>query len=187
MSNDKPSSSDNRWRATTVCAVRRDGRVSMAADGQVSFGATIVKGTAKKVRRMSDGKVLAGFAGAVADAFTLFDKFEARLEMYKGNLPRAAMELAKEWRTDKYLRHLEAQLLVADVEHLLLISGNGEVIEPDMDVAGIGSGGPMALAAARALIANTSLSAEEIAREALRIAGTICVYTNDQITLESIP
>jgi ATP-dependent HslUV protease, peptidase subunit HslV len=185
--NSNQTGSPQRWRATTVCAVRRDGRVAMAADGQVSLGATIVKGTARKVRRLADGRVIAGFAGSVADAFALFDKFETKLEMYKGNLPRAAMEFAKEWRTDKFLRHLEAQLLVADTDHLLLVSGNGEVIEPDLSVAGIGSGGPMALAAAQALVAHTALSAEEIVREALLIASSICVYTNDQIIVESIP
>jgi ATP-dependent HslUV protease, peptidase subunit HslV len=169
---------------TTVIAVRKDGRVAFAGDGQVSFGDHILKHTAQKVRRMAGGKVLAGFAGSVADAFTLFERFESKLEKYQTNLPRAAMEFAREWRTDKYLRKLEAMLLVSDKEYLLLLSGNGEVIEPDDNTAAIGSGGVMALAAARAMLAHTSMSAEEIAREAISIAAKICVHTNDNITVE---
>jgi ATP-dependent HslUV protease subunit HslV len=174
-------------RGTTVVAVRRNGKVAMASDGQVTLGdKTIVKHGAKKVRRLHNGKILAGFAGSVADAFTLFEKFEAKLEQYQGNLQRAAVELAKEWRTDRMLQKLEALLLVADSQSLLMISGGGEVIEPDDNVAAIGSGGPHALAAAKALVRNTELSALEIVRQALSIAGEICVYTNDRITIEEL-
>ncbi|HKM39785.1 MAG TPA: ATP-dependent protease subunit HslV [bacterium] len=174
-------------RGTTVVAVRRNGKVAMASDGQVTLGdKTIVKHGAKKVRRLHNGKILAGFAGSVADAFTLFEKFEAKLEQYQGNLQRAAVELAKEWRTDRMLQKLEALLLVADSQSLLVISGGGEVIEPDDNVAAIGSGGPHALAAAKALVRNTELSALDIVREALSIAGEICVYTNDRITIEEL-
>jgi ATP-dependent HslUV protease, peptidase subunit HslV len=173
-----------KMRGTTVVAVHCDGRVAIAGDGQVSIGDQIIKHGAQKVRRMSGGKVIAGFAGSVADALTLFDRFEMKLEAYKSNLPRAAMEFAREWRTDKYLRRLEAMLLVSDKEHLLFLSGNGEVIEPDDKVAAIGSGGPMALAAARALLKNTNLSAEEIARQAIDIAADICIHTNHNITVE---
>jgi ATP-dependent HslUV protease, peptidase subunit HslV len=169
---------------TTVIAVQRGGRVAFAGDGQVSFGDHILKHTAQKVRRMAGGKVLAGFAGSVADAFTLFERFEAKLEKHQTNLPRAAMEFAREWRTDKYLRKLEAMLLVSDKEYLLLLSGNGEVIEPDDKVAAIGSGGVMALAAARAMLAHTEMPAEEIAREAILIAAQICVHTNDKVTVD---
>ncbi len=171
---------------TTVIAVRKNGRVAFAGDGQVSLGNQIMKHTAHKVRRMSGDRVICGFAGSVADAFTLLEKFEAKLETYKNNLPRAAMEFAREWRTDKYLRKLEAMLLVADTEHLLFLSGNGEVIEPDDDVAAIGSGGPMALAAARVLLKHTEMTPEDIAREALVAASEICIYTNDNITVEAI-
>jgi len=171
---------------TTVVAVRRDGKVAFAADGQVSIGNQIIKTKAKKVRRMANGEVVAGFAGSVADALTLFEKFDAMLEKYQSNLPRAAMEFAREWRTDKYLRRLEAMLLVADRTHLLFLSGNGEVIEPDDDVASIGSGGAPALAAARALLKHTALSAEEIACEALTAASEICVFTNNNITIETL-
>jgi len=174
-------------RSTTVIGVRRDGQTAIAADGQVTLGEqTILKHTAKKVRRLGNGKVVCGFAGSVADAQTLQDKFEGKLEAFGGNLKRAAVEFAKEWRTDKILRNLNALMLVADTEALLLVSGDGNVIEPDDGVAGIGSGGPYALAAARALVSNTSLTAEEIARESLRIAGEICVFTNDRITLEIV-
>ncbi|MEW5947409.1 MAG: ATP-dependent protease subunit HslV [bacterium] len=176
----------NRFRATTIVAVARDGRVAVSGDGQVTIGDAVVKRTARKVRRMADGKVVAGFAGSVADALALFEKFESRLEQYRGSLPRAAMEFAKEWRTDKFLRRLEALLVVADADHLLVITGNGEVIEPDEKVAAIGSGGPIALAAARALLKHTSLPAEEISREALNIASSICIYTNDEIATETI-
>ena len=169
---------------TTVIAVHRDGRVAFAGDGQVSLGDHIIKHGAQKVRRMAGGRVLAGFAGSVADALTLFERFETKLEKYQTNLPRAAMEFAREWRTDKYLRKLEAMLLVSDKDCLLFLSGNGDVIEPDDKVAAIGSGGPPALAAARALLAHTSMSADEIAREAIAIASQICVHTNDRISVE---
>lgn len=174
-------------RSTTVIGVRRDGKTVIAADGQVTFGeATILKHTAKKVRRLANGKVVCGFAGSVADAQALQDRFETKLEAFQNNLKRAAVEFAKEWRTDKMLRQLNALMLVADSEGLLLVGGDGNVIEPDDGVAGIGSGGPFALAAARALMANTQMDAEQIAREAMRIAADICVFTNDQVTLESV-
>jgi ATP-dependent HslUV protease, peptidase subunit HslV len=174
-------------RCTTVIGVRRDGKTAIAADGQVTLGEqTILKHTAKKVRRLGNGKVVCGFAGSVADAQTLQDRFETKLEAFGGNLKRAAVEFAKDWRTDKVLRNLNALMLVADTEGILLVSGDGNVIEPDDGVAGIGSGGPYALAAARALVSNTSMTAEEIAREAIRIAGEICVFTNDKITVETV-
>jgi ATP-dependent HslUV protease subunit HslV len=170
-----------------VVAVRRDGKTAIAADGQVTFGeATILKHKAKKVRRLANGKVICGFAGSVADAQALQDRFEAKLESFQGNLRRAAVEFAKEWRTDKILRQLNALMIVADTEGLLLVSGDGNVIEPDDGVAGIGSGGPFALAAARALLLHTNLDSEGIVREALRIAAEICVFTNDQITVETV-
>ena len=173
--------------ATTIVAVKKGTKVAVAGDGQVTFGQnTIMKHTARKVRRLHQGKVIAGFAGSVADAFTLFEKFEGKLEEYHGNLMRAAVELAKEWRTDKYLRALEAMLIVANQENLLVLSGNGEVIEPDEGVTAIGSGGPYALAAARALAKHTSLAPGEIAREALSLAADICVYTNNNIVVEEI-
>ena len=178
---------DTRIRSTTIIAVRRDGRAAMAGDGQVSIGATVVKGSARKVRTIGGGRVLAGFAGASADAFTLLDRFEAKLEEHRHNLPRAAVELAKDWRTDRYLRKLEAMLIVMDAQNTLLLSGTGDVIEPDEGVIAIGSGGSYALAAARALMRHTALPALEIAREALRIAGEICIYTNDQIVVEELP
>lgn len=171
---------------TTVIAVRHKGKVAVAGDGQVTFGNTIMKHQARKVRRLYQNKVLAGFAGSVADAFTLFEKFEAKLEEYHGNLQRAAVELGKEWRTDRFLRRLEALLVVADREHLLVISGNGEIVEPDDGIAAIGSGGPYALAAARALITHTNLEAAAIAREAMAIAASICIYTNSNIVVEEI-
>lgn len=175
------------FHATTIVAVRHQGQVALAGDGQVTFGGnTVMKHNAKKVRKLYHGKVVAGFAGSVADAFTLFSKFEARLEEYNGNMMRAAVELAKEWRSDRVLRRLEALLLVADNEHSLLISGNGEVIEPDDGVAAIGSGGSYALAAARALTENTSLTAHEIAEKAMHIAADICIYTNHQIIVEDL-
>ncbi len=174
-------------RSTTVVGVRRDGKTAIAADGQVTLGeATILKHKAKKVRRLGNGKVVCGFAGSVADAQALQDRFETKLEAFSGNLKRAAVEFAKDWRTDKILRQLNALMLVADTEGLLLVSGDGNVIEPDDGVAGIGSGGPFALAAARALVANTKMDAEQIARESMRIAGEICVFTNDQITIETV-
>jgi ATP-dependent HslUV protease subunit HslV len=173
------------FHATTIVAVKREKEVAMAGDGQVTFGQNIVlKHNARKLRRLHGGKVLAGFAGSVADAITLFEKFEGKIESYQGNIKRAAVELAKEWRTDKLLRRLEALLVVADRECLLVISGSGEVIEPDDGVVSIGSGGPYALAAARALVKHTGMSAGEIAREALAIAAEICVYTNDRIIVE---
>jgi ATP-dependent HslUV protease subunit HslV len=172
--------------ATTVVSVRHRGRVAMAGDGQVSLGQTILKHTAKKVRRVHHDRVLAGFAGTAADAFTLFERFEARLEEHRGNLRRAAVELAKEWRSDRGLRRLEALLAVADPDASFLVSGTGEVIEPDDGLIGIGSGGPFALAAARALVAHSDLDAKAIAMEAMRVAAGICVYTNDQITVEEL-
>jgi len=171
--------------ATTILLVRRNGRVAMAGDGQVTFGQNmIIKQTARKVRCFDDGVVLAGFAGATADALTLFELFEEKLKHFRGNLLRAAVEMMREWRKDKYLRKLEAMLLLADIEHLLVLSGNGDVIEPDGDVAAIGSGGAYALAAARALLAHSGLEAEEIVREAMHIAADICVYTNHHLTVE---
>lgn len=173
--------------ATTILAVKKNGQVAMAGDGQVTLGQSMVmKHTAHKVRRLHEGRVLAGFAGATADAFTLFELFEAKLKEMRGNLLRAAVEMTKEWRKDKYLRKLEAMLLLADTEHLLLVSGTGDVIEPDDDVAAIGSGGPYALAAARALLRHSELDAAAVAREAMAIAAEICVYTNDRLTLETL-
>ncbi len=172
-----------RIRSTTVVAVRRDGAVAMGADGQVTMGDTIVKGTATKVRTLKGGRILAGFAGGVADAFTLFEKLEEKLERYPGNLTRACVELAKDWRLDRYLRRLDALLLVADPQHLFIVSGDGNVLEPDEEVAAIGSGGSYALAAARALRARTDLTPGEIVRDALGIAAEICIYSNDRITL----
>lgn len=173
-------------RSTTVLCVRRDGHVVMAADGQVTLGENIIKHTAKKIRRLYNEKILAGFAGSTADAFSLFARFEGKLEQYHGNLGRAAVELAKEWRTDKALRHLEALLLVSDASLTFLISGAGDVIEPDGGVAAIGSGGPYALAAARALMDNTHLSARKIAEEAMKIAGKTCIYTNENFLIEEL-
>lgn len=172
--------------ATTVLCVRHRGRVAMAGDGQVSLGPTILKHTARKVRRVYHDRVLAGFAGTAADAFTLFERFEARLEEHRGNLRRSAVELAKEWRSDRVLRRLEALLAVADPDATFLLSGTGEVIEPDDGLVGIGSGGPFALAAARALVAHSDLDAKAIALEAMRVAAGICVYTNDQIVVEEL-
>ncbi|HUS89990.1 MAG TPA: ATP-dependent protease subunit HslV [Desulfosporosinus sp.] len=175
------------FHATTIVAVKRGEHVAIAGDGQVTFGqATVMKHKARKVRRLFHGKVIAGFAGSVADAFTLFDKFEQKLEEYHGNLQRAAVELAKEWRTDKMLRNLEALLLVADTQNLLIVSGSGEVIEPDDGIAAIGSGGNYALAAARALVRHTDLPTTEIVREAMLVAASICVYTNEQINVEEL-
>lgn len=175
------------FTATTIVAVKKDNQTAIAGDGQVTFGQNMVmKHTATKVRKLYDGKVIAGFAGSVADAFTLFGKFEEKLKAMGGNLTRAAVELAKEWRSDKILRRLEALLLVADREKIFIISGNGELIEPDEGIAAIGSGGAYALAAARALYKFTDLSARDIAYESLKIASEICVYTNDHITLEVI-
>ena len=171
---------------TTILAVRRDGRTAIAGDGQVTVGATVMKHNAKKVRKMYNDKILAGFAGATADAFTLFEKFEGKLEQYHGNLTRAAVELAKDWRTDKVLRRLEALMIVADKERSFILSGNGDVIEPENGIAAIGSGGPYALASARALVDHTKLDARVIVEEAMKIAGDICIYTNKEITVEEL-
>lgn len=176
-----------RTRSTTVVAVRKNGLVAMGADGQVTMGDSIVKGSAVKVRLLKGGRILAGFAGGVADAFTLFEKLEEKLERYPGNLTRACVELAKDWRMDRYLRRLDALLLVADREHLFMVSGDGNVLEPDEEVAAIGSGGSFALAAARALRARTDLSPREIVQDALEIAAKICIYTNDRITVLDLP
>jgi ATP-dependent HslUV protease subunit HslV len=175
-----------RVRATTVLSVRHRGRVAMGGDGQVTIGQTIVKHSARKVRKLYHERALAGFAGTAADAFTLFERFEGKLDEFRGNLRRAAVELAKEWRTDRVLRRLEALLAVADHETSFIVSGSGEVIEPDDGLIGIGSGGPFALAAARALVAKSDLDAKGIVAEAMRIASGICVYTNDQITVEEL-
>ena len=174
-----------QFRGTTIVSVRPDGKVAIAGDGQVSMGDTVMKGNARKVRRLAGGKVIAGFAGGTADAFTLFELFEAKLEQY-GNLTRAAIELAKDWRTDRRLRRLEALLCVADAESSFIISGNGDVIEPENDLMAIGSGGPYAQAAAMALLQNTDLGAHEIVERALGIAGDICVYTNQNIVIEDL-
>lgn len=171
-------------RGTTIIGLRRDGKVAMGGDGQVSLGETVMKQKARKVRRIHGDSILAGFAGSSADALTLFEKFEAKIDEYKGNLTRAAVELAKEWRTDKILRRLEAVLAVMDEEHSLIVAGSGEVIEPDDGIVALGSGGAYALAAARALVKHSDLSAPEIVRECLTIASGICVYTNDEITIE---
>jgi ATP-dependent HslUV protease subunit HslV len=170
-------------RATTILAVRRNGSVALGGDGQVTVGETVMKAKANKVRALGDGKLLAGFAGSAADALTLFEKFEEKLQRYPGNFPRAAVELAKDWRSDRVLRRLEALLAVANAQHGYIISGTGELIEPDDGILAIGSGGAYALAAARALAANTALGAAEIVRQALTIAGEICVYTNTNITV----
>jgi len=174
------------WHGTTILVVNRYGKTVMAGDGQVTFGTTILKTGARKVRKLGDGKVLAGFAGSVADAMALFERFEAKLKEWGGNLIKASVELAKEWRTDRVLRRLEALLLVADKENILLISGNGEVIQPDDNVAAIGSGGPYALAAARALLRNTDLGAREIVEKAMEIASEICIYTNKNLVIEEV-
>lgn len=181
-----PSQAAPRVRSTTVLCVRRDGKVVMAGDGQVTLGEGIIKHSARKIRRIYGDKILAGFAGSTADAFSLFSRFEAKLEQYHGQLGRAAVELAKDWRTDKMLRQLEALLLVADKEATYLLSGHGDVIEPDEQVAAVGSGGPYAIAAAEALMKHTSLGAREIAEEAMRIAGRMCIYTNDKVTIEEL-
>ena len=177
-----------RWRSTTVLLVRRGGKVAMAGDGQVSLGETVMKSGARKVRRLYNERILAGFAGASADAFSLLTRFESKLEQYQGNLERAAIELSKEWRTDKILRHLEALLIVADDKSSFLLSDNGDVIAPDEQdgALAIGSGGSFAFAAARALLKNTEMSARDIAQEALNIAGEICIYTNQNIIVEEL-
>ena len=181
-----PAETNVKIRSTTVLCVRRNGVVVMAADGQVTLGEGVIKHTAKKIRRLYNDKILAGFAGSTADAFSLFSRFEGKLEQYHGNLGRAAVELAKEWRTDKALRHLEALLLVSDVNLTFLLSGAGDVIEPDGGAAAIGSGGPYALAAARALLDNTELPARKIAEESMKIAGQTCIYTNNNFTIEEL-
>src|ERR1700741_4492441 len=177
---------NNRVRSTTVLLVRKDAHVALAGDGQVTLGETVMKASARKVRRLYNDQILAGFAGATGDAFSLLTRFEGKLEQYHGNLERAAIELSKEWRTDKMLRHLEALLVVADSKTSFLLSGNGDVIAPDEGVLAIGSGGSYALAAARALIKNTDMSAREIAVESLRIAGEICIYSNQNIIVEEL-
>ena len=175
-----------RWRSTTILSVRKAGQVVVAGDGQVTLGQTVMKANARKVRRLGKGDVLTGFAGATADAFALFERLESKLEQHPGNLARACVELAKDWRTDRYLRRLEAMLAVADARTSLILSGTGDVVEPEDGIIGIGSGGPYALAAARALM-DTELSAEAIVRRAMTIAADICIYTNANIVLESIP
>jgi len=175
------------FHGTTILAVRHNGKVVVVGDGQVSLGQTVMKHTARKVRKLYHDRVIAGFAGATADAFTLFEKFEAKLEQFSGNLRRAAVELAKDWRTDRVLRRLDALLVVADGESSLVISGSGDVVEPDDGVIAIGSGGNFALAAARVLVKHTQLDARTIAEEAMRVAAGICVYTNDQLTFEELP
>lgn len=175
-----------KFRSTTVIAVKKDGKVAMAGDGQVTMGETVMKGNARKVRRIYDGKVLTGFAGATADAFNLFDKFEAKLKEFNGDITRAAVELAKIWRTDKALRNLEALLLVANADKILLISGTGDVIEPESDILAIGSGGNYAYSAALAYMESSTLSAKEIAEKSLKIAGNICIYTNGNIIVEEL-
>ena len=175
------------WHGTTILTVRKGGRVVIGGDGQVSIGQTIVKSNAKKVRRLGKGDVIGGFAGATADAFTLFERLESKLEQYPGQLLRASVELAKDWRTDRYLRRLEAMMAVVDKDVSLILSGTGDVLEPEDDIIGIGSGGGYALAAARALIEIDGLDAETVARRAMKIAAGICVYTNDRITIEKLP
>ena len=182
MASDDPT----RWHGTTILAVRKDGKMVIGGDGQVTFGQQIIKSHARKVRRLSDGKVIAGFAGATADAFTLFERLEAKLEKHPGQLTRACVELAKDWRTDRYLRRLEAMMAVADKEVSLVLSGTGDVLEPEDGLIGIGSGGAYALAAARALMDRSDMDAEAIARKAMGIAADICIYTNQEIVFESL-
>jgi ATP-dependent HslUV protease subunit HslV len=179
-------SEDRRWRSTTILSVRKGGKVVVAGDGQVTLGATVMKANARKVRRLGkDGAVIAGFAGATADAFALFERLEAKLEQHPGNLARACVELAKDWRTDRYLRRLEAMMAVADAKTSLILSGTGDVVEPEDGLIGIGSGGPYALSAAKALF-DSAASAEDIAKRAMKIAADICIYTNDNIVIESL-
>ena len=175
-----------RLHRTTIIGVRRDGRVAMASDGQVTLGQTVLKHTARKVRKLHEGRVLVGFAGATADAFTLFERFEKKLDEHSGNLARSVVELAKDWRTDRVLRRLEALLGIMDAERSYVVSGTGDVIEPDDGIVAVGSGSPYALAAARALVAHTALGVEDICREAIRLAAGICIYTNSEIVLESV-
>ncbi len=176
----------NHWRGTTILMVRKEGQVAVSGDGQISLGEMVMKHRARKVRKIFHGKIIVGFAGATADALTLFERFEAKLEQFQGNLTRAVVELAKDWRTDKILRRLEALLLTVDSDSAFLISGNGDVIEPDEGVMAIGSGAPYALAAARALAAHTDLSPAQICRQAMEIAGSLCVYTNQEIVIEEL-
>ncbi|MBN1591677.1 MAG: ATP-dependent protease subunit HslV [Candidatus Coatesbacteria bacterium] len=171
---------------TTVIAVKRDGRIVMAGDGQVTLGETVMKHNAKKIRKLYSDKVLCGFAGSAGDSFALLARFDAKLEEFRGNLPRAAVELAKEWRTDKSLRRLEALIVAADKDNILLVSGSGDVVEPDDDVIGIGSGGPYALSAAKALMSHTNLNAREIAEASIKIAASLCIYTNENITIDEL-
>jgi len=178
---------DSAWHGTTILCLRKGGTVVVAGDGQVTLGQTVLKSNARKVRRLGGGAVIAGFAGATADAITLFERLEAKLEQYSGQLPRACVELAKDWRTDRYLRRLEAMMAVADADVSLILSGTGDVLEPEDGIIGIGSGGGYALAAARALIAEDRLDAEDIARRAMQIAASICIYTNTNITIEKLP
>ena len=180
------SSESAAWHGTTILAVRKNGHVVIAGDGQVTAGNTVMKGTARKVRRLGDGSVIAGFAGATADAMALFERLEAKLEKQPGQLARACVELAKDWRTDRYLRRLEAMMAVCDARVSLILTGTGDVLEPDDGLIGIGSGGPFALAAARALFENAEMDAETVARKAMKIAGDICIYTNHNVTLESL-
>jgi ATP-dependent HslUV protease subunit HslV len=175
------------FRGTTIICVRKNGEIALAGDGQVTMGNTVMKHTARKIRRMYQDRVIAGFAGSTADAFTLFEKFDIKLQEFRGNLLRAAVALAKDWRTDRMLRKLEALLIVADAETTLILSGSGDVIEPDDGIAAIGSGGPYALAAARALMTHSNLPAQKVAEEAMLIAAGICIYTNDQILVEVLP
>ena len=175
-----------KTRSTTILGIRHKGASAMGGDGQVTFGDTVLKTRARKIRKMYDDTILVGFAGAAADALTLFEKFEGKLEQYKGNLSRSVVELAKEWRTDRYLRRLEAQLAVMDKQQCFLVSGTGDVIEPDDSIVALGSGGPYALAAARALVKHTKLNAKEIVEEAMKIAGSICIYTNTNIIVEEL-
>lgn len=175
-----------RIRSTTILCVRRNGKVVLAGDGQVTMGSEVLKGSAKKLRRLYNGKIISGFAGSTADAFALFARFESKLEQHSGNLPRSVVELAKEWRTDRMLRHLEALLLVADKNDMYIVSGTGDVIEPDSPVAAIGSGGPFAKSAAVALIENTNLSAREIVERSMKIAADTCIYTNDNVIYEEL-
>lgn len=180
------SDTSTQFHGTTILSVRRKGAVVIAGDGQVTFGNTVLKSRARKVRRLGDGGVIAGFAGATADAFALFERLEAKLEQHPGQLTRACVEMAKDWRTDRYLRRLEAMMAVADKDVSLVLTGNGDVLEPEDGVVGIGSGGPYALSAARALTAETDLSAEDIAKRAMAIAAEICIYTNDQLVIETL-
>ena len=177
---------ENTFYATTICGIRHKAKVALAGDGQVTLGDTVMKHSARKIRRLYNDKIIAGFAGAAADAFTLFERFEEKLERYSGNLPKSAVELAKDWRSDRYLRRLEALLIVMDNKNTFIISGTGDIIEPDDGIAAIGSGGPYALAAARAMVKYSKLSAGEIAKEALLVASDICIYTNNNIAVEEL-